>query len=197
MAGVCFAEFTDWQNLKQCPVVVQSRCEHQTLFFPALVSIYSLLHEEELSEWFRALYLVPLRILVVATLTRCRFLHSKRCCNLTRRFDNSCRYQEFLNPWEPRLAWLAFGLAASCFSGFGLVNSSVTRFVFPAVCRASAIVGISHSIAFRFLFVTSLHSEYHRELTDARVATFLLARFCNLNFSSFRFQTCFVADPYF
>ena len=59
--------------------------------------------------------LVPLRILVVATLARCRFLHSKRCCYLARRFDNSCRYQEFLHPWEPRLAWLAFCLAASCF----------------------------------------------------------------------------------
>jgi hypothetical protein len=35
-------------------------------------------------------------------------------------------------------------------SGFGSVNSSVTRFAFPAVCRASAIVGISHSIALRF-----------------------------------------------
>ena len=82
-------------------------------------------------------------------------------------------------------------------SGFGSVNSSVTRFVFPAVCRASAIVGISHSIALRFLFATSLHYEYHRELTATRVTTFLLARFCNLIFSSFRFPMCFVADSHF
>jgi hypothetical protein len=82
-------------------------------------------------------------------------------------------------------------------SGFGSVNSSVARFVFPAVGRASAIVGISLSIALRFLSATSLHSEYHRELTDARVATFLLTRFCNLIFSSFRFPTCFVADSHF
>jgi hypothetical protein len=82
-------------------------------------------------------------------------------------------------------------------SGFGSVNSSVARFAFPAVGRASAIVGISLSIALRFLSATSLHSEYHRELTDARVATFLLTRFCNLIFSSFRFPTCFVADSHF
>jgi hypothetical protein len=65
------------------------------------------------------------------------------------------------------------------------------------VCRASAIVGISHSIALLILFVISLHSEYHRELTDARVTTFLLARFCNLIFSSFRLPMCFVADSHF
>jgi hypothetical protein len=59
-------------------------------------------------------------------------------------------------------------------SGFGSVNSSVTRFAFPAVCRASAIVGISHSNALRLLYVTSLHDEYHRELTATRVITFLL-----------------------
>jgi hypothetical protein len=57
-------------------------------------------------------------------------------------------------------------------------------------------VGISHSIALRFLSATSLHSEYHRELTDARVTTFLLARFCNLIFSSFRFLMCLVADSH-
>ena len=65
------------------------------------------------------------------------------------------------------------------------------------MCRASAIVGISHPMALRLLFVTFLHSEYHRVLTDARVTTFLLGRFCNLIFSSFRFPTCFVADSHF
>jgi hypothetical protein len=98
------------------------------------------------------------------------------------------------NPGSPD--WLS-ALRLRAFSGFGPVNSSVTRFAFPAVCRASAIVGISHSKALRFLFATSLHSEYHRELTDARVTTFLLARFCNLIFSSFRFPMCFVADSHF
>jgi hypothetical protein len=78
------------------------------------------------------------------------------------------------NPGSPD--WLsALRLWAS--SGFGSVNSSVTRFAFPAVCRASAIVGISLSIALRFLSVTSLHSEYHRELTDARVQLFYLPGF--------------------
>jgi hypothetical protein len=65
------------------------------------------------------------------------------------------------------------------------------------VCRASAIVGISHPIALRLSFVTSLHNEYHRELTAARVKTFLLARFCNLIFMSFRVQLCFVTDSHF
>jgi len=60
------------------------------------------------------------------------------------------------------------------FSDFGLVNSSVARFAFPAACRASAIVGISQSNTLRLLFVTSLHNEYHRELIAARINTFLL-----------------------
>jgi len=133
----------------------------------------------------------------VATLTRCRFLHSKRCCYLTRRFDNFCRYQEFLVPENPGSPDWPSTLRLRAFSGFGSVNASVAKFVFPAVCRASAIVGISHSIALRFLYATSLHSEYHRELTEARVTTFLLGRFCNLIFSSFRFPMCFVADSHF
>jgi len=62
-------------------------------------------------------------------------------------------------------------------SGFGSVFKTVARSVFPAVCRASAIVGISHSFALRLLFVTSLQSEYHRELTATRVRTFYLSNF--------------------
>jgi len=97
------------------------------------------------------------------------------------------------NPGSPD--WpLALRLCAS--SGFGPVNSSVARFVFPAVCRASAIVGISLSITLRFLSATFLHDEYHWELIATRVTTILLARFCNLIFISFRFPTCFVADSH-
>jgi hypothetical protein len=57
-------------------------------------------------------------------------------------------------------------------SDFGSVNKNVARFVFPAVCRASAIVGISLSIALRLLIVTFLHNEYHQVLTAARVILF-------------------------
>jgi hypothetical protein len=80
---------------------------------------------------------------------------------------------------------LAFCLAAFCFSGFGSVNENVTSFVFPAVRRASAILGISHSTALRLLFVTSLYNEYHQELTATRVITFLLVRLFSLIFISF------------
>jgi hypothetical protein len=92
---------------------------------------------------------------------------------------------------------LAFCLAAYCF--FWLRLSLLFRYqnCFPAVCRASAIVGISHPIALRLSFVTSLHDEYHRVLTAARVITFLLSWFCNPVFIRFRVQLCFVSDSYF
>jgi hypothetical protein len=105
--------------------------------------------------------------------------------------------RNFYTPGNPGSPDWPSTLRLSASSGFGSVNSSVTRFVFPAVCRASAIVGISLSITLRFLSATSLHLEYHQELTATRVTTFLLARFCNLVFSSFRFPTCFVADSRF
>jgi hypothetical protein len=70
--------------------------------------------------------------------------------------------------------WLS-ALRLSAFSGFGLVNFTVSGIVFPAVCRASAIVGISHSNVLRLLFVPSLHNEYHQDLIAARVLTFYLA----------------------
>ena len=88
----------------------------------------------------------------------------------------------------------ALRLCAS--SGFDPVDSSVTRFVFPAVSRVSSILGISLSITLRFLSATFLHEEYRWELTATRVTTFLLFRFCNLVFSSFGFPTCFVTDSY-
>jgi hypothetical protein len=74
-----------------------------------------------------------------------------------------------VNPGSPD--WpSALRLIAS--SGFGSVNKNVARFVFPAVCRASAIVGISHPTTLRHLFVTFLHDEYHRVLTAARIILF-------------------------
>jgi hypothetical protein len=57
-------------------------------------------------------------------------------------------------------------------SGFGSVNKNVDIFIFPAVRRASAIVGISLLNAFQLLIVTSLHDEYHWELTATRVILF-------------------------
>ena len=57
------------------------------------------------------------------------------------------------------------------------MNISVARFAFPAVCRASAILGISQSIALQLLLVTSLHDEYHQELTATRVRTFYSSDF--------------------
>jgi len=62
-------------------------------------------------------------------------------------------------------------------SGFGPDDKTVTRFVFPAVCCASAIVEISHSIVLRLLFDLSLHVEYHWELTVTRVRTFYFSDF--------------------
>ena len=122
--------------------------------------------------------LVIFMISAITTLSRCRLLHSKRCRYLARRFDNFCRYQELLTflVTPARLIGLsALRLCAS--SGFDPVDISVARFVFPALCRASAIVEILHSIALRLLFVTSLHAEYHWELTDARVRTFYFSDF--------------------
>lgn len=78
------------------------------------------------------------------------------------------------NPGSPD--WLsALRLPAS--SGFGPVGCSVARIAFPAVCRASAIVGITHTITLRLLFVSSLHDEYHQVLTAAKVFLFYLPVF--------------------
>jgi len=188
VAGVCFAEFTDWQNIKKCPVFVQSRCEHHALFFPALVSNCSFLHGG------RSFRMIP----GFKTLSFSGFWSRPRL-----RVVGSCirsvvvilpvgsitpvGIRNFYIPGNPDTPDWPSALRLCASSGFGPVNSSVTRFVFPAVCRASAIVGILHSIALRFLFATFLHYEYHRELTATRVTTFLLFRFCNLVFSSFRF----------
>ena len=62
-------------------------------------------------------------------------------------------------------------------SGFGSVVISVARIVSPAVCRASAIVGVSQSITLRPLIDPSLHVEYQRELTARKVNTFYLTGF--------------------
>ena len=89
------------------------------------------------------------------------------------------------NPGSPD--WLsALRLPAS--SGFGPVGCSVARIAFPAVCRASAIVGITHTITLRLLFVSSLHDEYHQVLTAAKVFSFLLASLFRSGFSRFGFN---------
>jgi hypothetical protein len=49
VAGVCFAEFTDWQNQIAKPCYCSKQVQAPTLFFPALDSNYSFLHEEVLS----------------------------------------------------------------------------------------------------------------------------------------------------
>jgi hypothetical protein len=77
------------------------------------------------------------------------------------------------------------------------VNKTVTSPVFPAVCRASAIVGISHSFALRLLFAESLHDEYHRELTATRVKTFYFSDFA-VWFSSVRgFKSVLLPNHFF
>ena len=85
--------------------------------------------------------------------------------------------RNFYIPGNPGSSDWPSALRLCAFSGFGSVNKTVASPVFPAVCRASAIVGISHSFALRFLFATSLQSEYHRELTATRVRTFYFSDF--------------------
>jgi hypothetical protein len=90
------------------------------------------------------------------------------------------------NPGSPD--WpSALRLCAS--SGFGPVSISVARIAFPAVYRASAILGISHSIALRLLVVTSLHDEYHQELTATRVRTFYFSDFATCFSSASGFKS--------
>lgn len=98
------------------------------------------------------------------------------------------------NPGSPD--WLsALRLLAS--SGFGPVCCSVARIAFPAVCRASAIVGITHSIALRLLFVSSLHDEYHQVLTAAKVYSFLLTSLFRPVFSRSGFNCNLFPNSYF
>jgi hypothetical protein len=196
-AGVCFAESTEDKTFSIAIVLFKAGANTILCFF---------------RHWFQSVVLV----------TRKSFQHDSGLCTLSLsgfwlrprlRVVGSCirsvvailpvgsitpvGIRNFYIPGNPGSPDWPSALRLFASSGFGSVNSSVARFVFPAVGRASAIVGISLSIALRFLSATSLHSEYHRELTDARVATFLLTRFCNLIFSSFRFPTCFVADSHF
>jgi hypothetical protein len=196
VAGVCFAESTEDKTFSIAIVLFKAGANTILCFF---------------RHWFQSVVLV----------TRKSFQHDSGLCTLSLsgfwlrprlRVVGSCirsvvailpvgsitsvGIRNFYVPGNPGSPDWPTALRRSAFSGFGLVNSSVTRVVFPAVRRASAIVGISHSIALRFLSATSLHSEYHRDLTDARVTTFLLARFCNLIFIGLRFPMCFVAYPH-
>jgi hypothetical protein len=85
--------------------------------------------------------------------------------------------RNFYIPGNPGSSDWPSALRLCAFSGFGSVNKTVASPVFPAVCRASAIVGISHSFALRLLFATSLQSEYHWELIVTRIRTSYLSNF--------------------
>ena len=115
---------------RNCPVVVQSRCKHQALFFPALVSDCSLLHKEELSERFRALSLFlsefqswP-RLRVVGSCIRSVVVI------LPVGSITPVGIRNFYIPGNPGSPDSPSALRLCASSGFGSVNSSVSRFVF-------------------------------------------------------------------
>jgi hypothetical protein len=172
--------------------------KHFTLFFPALESFSGVLPKKLFLNDSGLLNLVPCgfrvcwpRLRVVGSCIRSVVVI------LPVGSITSVGIRNFNIPGYPGSPDWPSALRLSAFSCFGLLNFTVSGIVFPAVCRASAIVGILHSIVLRLLFVTSLHNEYHRDLIAARVITFLLGKPCGLFFISSKNHECFVANSLF
>jgi hypothetical protein len=173
VAGVCFAELADWQNHTAMPCGCSKRMTSTTLcffrhWFQTAVFFTRKNFQDDSGRLTLSLseFQSWPRLRVVGSCIR-SVVAIWPVGSITSVGIRNCYIPGY--PGSPD--WpSALRLCAS--SGFGSVNKNVTRFVFPAVCRASAIMGISLSIALRLLIVTFLHYEYHRVLTAARVILF-------------------------